>query len=61
MERRAVARGVRVPLRRLGDDGRHRDPQRRQRRTPPDNLLAGDDAHLQQGTSAHRTFFRGNP
>ena len=49
MELRAVARGLRVPLRRLRDLGRHRDPERGQRRPPPDDLLAGDDLHLQQG------------
>ena len=51
MELRAVARGVRVPLRSLRDLGRHRDPERGQRRPPPDDLLAGDDLHLQQGGS----------
>ena len=49
VELRAVARGLRVPLRSLRDLGRHRDPERGQRRPPPDDLLAGDDLHLQQG------------
>ena len=49
MELGAVERGLRVPLRSLRYLGRHRDPERGQRRPPPDDLLAGDDLHLQQG------------
>ena len=59
MELRAVARGVRVPLRSLRDLGRHRDPERGQRRPPPDDLLAGDDLHLQQGQWPSPTYFIG--
>ena len=48
VERSTQPRGVRLSLRRVRDDRRHRDQERRERRPPADNLLARDDPHLQQ-------------